>query len=539
LNFRTAYKYSNEVKLGILGSSTVLADNRNIEINQASVSFATLFSEIEPYKNILFSPFGGYSSNSQVGENDYGFVYGLEGVARNLLLSDFRLNSELRFRNEDITPRRNLIRYFQLTAANFFEQNISNTINFLFTQSRKDFYFQTDSLTQVKFGIENNIQSRTETIYSLQDRLLYDKIFDVISLNFTGRISMRTVDRDTRYKNSDLTTSSIFDTKIEELKLDFETITKYTSKLFDGQLRLTFAERDEKNITKPFTGVDESFFEQRSEIEGQKNNNSGRMSLTFFGDLKMSEKDKLTISYYQSKLKYDTPSDNNDDDRDEILSIVRLRYSRFLNPYFEAYLNAEGTYSHIVYIFAGRSSNNNVNRIIRFKAGGDYNGLNLLSYNSFEVSANYSVYDFEDITSNFQSFTFRQMTAVDSTTIRLTDRISLFGFGSLKLSEQGDLSWSNFTSRPTRFLQEIYIEPRIILYLNRSSFSAGIRYFSLNTYNFDKLNRKLDTEYSSFGPVAIISINLWKRLNMYINGFYEFIKSSGSQEREQANLIMQ
>ncbi|MCJ7554183.1 MAG: hypothetical protein MUO34_09905, partial [Ignavibacteriaceae bacterium] len=126
LNFRTAYKYSNEVKLGILGSSTVLADNRNIEINQASVSFATLFSEIEPYKNILFSPFGGYSSNSQVGENDYGLVYGLEGVAKSLLLSDFRLNSELRFRNEDIMPRRNLIRYFQLTAANFFEQNISN-----------------------------------------------------------------------------------------------------------------------------------------------------------------------------------------------------------------------------------------------------------------------------------------------------------------------------------------------------------------------------------------------------------------------------
>ncbi len=539
LNFRTSYKYSNEVKFGILGSNTVLDDNRKLEINQASVSFATLFSEIEPHRNILFSPFGGYSRNSQVGENDYGFVYGLEGVARNLLLSDFRLNSELRFRNEDIMPRRNLIRYFQLTAANFFEQNISNTINFLFTQSRKDFYFQTDSLTQVKFGIENNIQSRTETIYSIQDRLLYDKIFDVISLNFTGRISMRTVDRDTRYKNSDLTTSSIFDTKIEELKLDLETIAKYTSKLFDGQLRLTFAERDEKNITKPFTGVDESFFEQRSEIDGQKNNNSGRMSLTFFGDLKMSEKDKLTISYYQSKLRYDTPSDENDDDRDEILSIVRLRYSRFLNPYFEAYINAEGTYSHIVYIFAARSSNNNVNRIIRLKAGGDYNGLNLSSYNSFEVSANYAVYDFEDITSNFQSFTFRQMTAVDSTTIRLTDRISLFGFGSLKLSEQGDLSWSKFTSRPTRFLQEIYIEPRIILYLNRSSFSAGIRYFSLNTYNFEKLNRKLDTEYSSFGPIAIISINLWKRLNMYINGFYEFIKSYGSPQREQANLIMQ
>ena len=538
LTFRSAYKAADEIKFGILGSSSVLADNRRLEINQASVSFATLFGELEPSRNILLSPFAGYSRNSQIGENDYGLVYGMEGIANNLLVSDFRLNSELRFRNEDIMPRRNLIRYFQLSAANYFDMNVSNTIYVFYSQSRKDFYFQTDSLTRIQFGINNNIQSRTETVYSLQDRLSYDKIFDMFSLNFTGRVNMRTVDRDTRYKNSGLITPSIFDTKIEELKLDLETVTRYTSKIFDGHLRFTFSERDEKNITKPFAPADPSFFEQRSEIESQKNNNSGRLSLTFLGDLKISEYDKLTLSYFQSKLRYDTPSDFNDDDRDELLSIVRLRYSSFLNPYFEAFINLEGTYSHIVYIFAGRSSNNNTNRIVRFKAGGDYTGRVFSSYNSFEVSANYTVYDFEDLTSNFQSFSFRQMTALDSTTIKLTDRIALFSYGTIKLSEQGDFRWNNFTSRPTRFLQEIYAEPRIIVYLARSSISAGIRYFSLNTYNFDKLTRIADTEYSSFGPIAIISINVWRRLDIYLNGFYEFISSSGNPDREQANMIM-
>lgn len=539
LAIRSVYKYSPGIKLGLLGSSMVLADNRRLELNQASVSFATLFSEIEPTRNILFSPFAGYSRNSQIGENDYGLVYGLEGIANNLLVSDFRLNSELRFRNEDIMPRRNLNRYFQISAANYFDANISNTINFLYSQSRKDFYFLTDTLTQQKFGIRNNIQSRTESIYSLQNRLFYDKIFNALSMNITGRISMRSVDRDTRYKNTDFVSSSIFDTKIEELKLDLETVAKYTSALFDGQLRFSFSERDEKNITKPFENIEQSLFEQRSEIESQKNNNSGRLTLTFFGDLKISEKDKLTLSYFQSKLKYDTPSSKNDDDRDEILSIVRLRYSKFLNPYFEAFASVEGTYSHIVYIFAGRSSNNNVNRILRFKAGGDYIGSFISSYNSFEVSANYTVYDFEDLTSNFQSFSFRQITALDSTTLKLTDRISLFTYGSVKLSEQGDFRWSSFTSRPTRFLEEIYLEPRIILYLDRTSLSAGIRYFSLNTYNFNKLSKIADTEYSSFGPIAVINVNVWRRFNIYLNGFYEFIRSSGNAEREQANLILE
>lgn len=539
LTLRSAYKYFNNFKLGLLGSSTVLSDNRRLELNQASVSFATLFSEIEPARNILFSPFGGYSRNSQIGENDYGLVYGLEGIANNLLVSDFRLNSELRLRNEDIMPRRNLNRYFQLSAANYFDVNVSNTINFLYSQSRKDFYFLTDTSTQQKFGIRNNIQSRTESIYSLQNRLNYDKIFNVLSMNITGRVSMRSVDRDTRYKNIDFVSTSIFDTKIEELKLDLETVARYTSVLFDGQLRFSFSERDEKNITKPFENAEQSLFEQRSEIESQKNNNSGRLTLTFFGDLKISEKDKLTLSYFQSKLKYDTPSNQNDDDRDEILSIVRLRYTKFLNPYFEAFVSAEGTYSHIVYIFAGRSSNNNINRILRLKAGGDYRGSKISSYNSFEVSANYTVYDFEDLTSNFQSFSFRQMTALDSTTIRLTDRISLFAYGSVKLSEQGDFRWSSFTSRPTRFLQEIYMEPRIILYLERSSLSAGIRYFSLDTYSFNKLTKIADTEYSSFGPIAVINVNVWRRVNIYLNGFYEFIRSSGNPSRELANLILE
>jgi hypothetical protein len=539
LSIKSLYKYSPKFNIGLLGSSTVLSDNRTLEINQASVSFVTIFSEIEPLRNILFSPFAGYSRNSQIGENDHGLVYGIEGITNNLLLSDFRLNSEIRLRNEDIMPRRNLNRYFQLSAANYFDVNVSNTINFLYSRSRKDFYFQTDSETQQKFNIINNIQSRTESIYSLQDRLTYDRILDALSMSFAGIVSMRSVDRDTRYKNRDVINTSIFDTRIEELKLELETLLRYSSELFDGHLRFAFSERDEKNITKPFKDAEQSLFDQRSEIESQKNNNSGRLALTFFGDLKISDKEKITLSYFQSKLKYDTPSNQNDDDRDEILSILRIRYTKFLNPYFEAFINAEGTYAHIVYIFAGRSSNNNVNRILRLKAGGDYRGRKISSYNSFEVSANYTVYDFEDLSSNFQSFSFRQMTALDSTTIRLTDRISLSAYGSVKLSEQGDFRWQGFASRPTRFLQEIYVEPRIILHLERSSFSTGLRYFSLNTYNFNKLKRIPDTEYFSFGPIVVINTNIWKRLNININGFYEFIRSSGNIGRQQANLMME
>lgn len=539
LRMVATYKMNNKTRFGILGSNSIFSDNRKLEINQASISYATLFTELEPIKKISVSPFFGYSNNRQVGENNFGFLYGIEGTADNLLISDFRINSELRFRNEDVLPRRNLIRYLNLSAANYFDKDISNTTSVFYAQSRKDFYFETDSLTKQQFNINSNIQSRTETIYYLRDRLSYNNVFDLFDLDFSGQINWRTVDRETRYKNTESSALSLFDTKIEEIKIDFETVSRYSSRFFNGTLRFALSERDEKNITKPVPGIDAGFFEQRSELEQQKNNNSLKAAIAFFGDVKLSEKDRLSFSLLHNKLRYDTPSGKNDDDRDELLSIARLRYTRFLNPYFEAFINAEGTVNHTVYIYSSRSSNNNINRVIRLKAGGDYTGSRLSSYNSFEVSANYTVYDFEDVAINFQSFSFRQFTGIDSTNIKLSERISLFTYGYVRLSEQGDFKWDSFSSRPTRYLQEIYIEPRFILEVNSSQISIGIRYFSLNTFGYEGREKLLETEYSSIGPISRINVQLWRSFEFLLNGFYEFISSSGTANRQQANLSMQ
>jgi len=538
-NLITKYNLSNKLSLGLAGSNSVLSDNRSLAINDASVAYATLFSVYNPVDRISLAPFAGYSSNKQIGEIDRGTVYGLEGLIDDFRISDFNLNSIFRFRNEDVLPRRNLVRYHSLSVTNNFEKVVSNTLGITFFENRKDFYFIADSITSAQFNINNNIQSRTETGYQLQDRLSYDRFLEIFTLDLAGAINWRKIDRETRYRPLEVQSSSLFDTKIEELKLEFDAIVKYDSKNFDGILRANYYERDEKHAAKRFTGIDEKFFEQRSEIEEQKNNNSSRATLSLFGNLKISKSDRLTFSAFQSKLIYDTPSSLNADDRDEILTIFRLRYSKKLSAYFTGFINAEGTYGHTVYLFASRSSNNNESRIIRLKAGGDFTGSSVYSFNSFEVSANYTTYDFEDITSNFQSFSFRQFTAVDSTTIRFGDKISLINYSYIKLSEIGDFRWNDFVSRPTRFLEEIYLEPRLALSTGNSILSSGLRIFILNTYNFKKEEKVIDTEYLSIGPLVAINLYLWKNLNILLNGYYEFITATESQDREQASLIMQ
>ncbi len=537
-NLSFKYKLNKAIQLGALANSSLLSDNRSLGINESAVNYVTMFSELRPIENLIISPFGGYSNNKQIGITDNGAVYGVEGLFDDMTMTDLEINSELRFKNEDILPRRNLLRSFGLSVVNNFDKGVANKIRTGFNQSRKDFYFNSDPSTSQEFDIDKNLQSRTETAYFIQDRLFYDQFLDVFSLDLGGGLNWRRIDRDTRYRSLAQITSSSYDTKIDELKLEAEAITRYISKTLNFTFRANYYERDEKNSPKRFDGVSESLYEQQVEKEAIKNNNSIRATLTLSGSLRISENDFLSLSLYQSKLQYDTPSNLNDDDRDEILSIIRLGYLLRLSTYFSAFLNLEGTYGHTVYLFASRSSNNNKNRILRLRAGGDYNGSHIKSYNSFEVLANYTVYDFEDLNSSYHSFSFRQFTAIDSTTIKLVDNVSLFSYSYIKLSEIGDFRWENFTARPTRFLKEIYLEPRFILQLDRYLFSAGLRFFLLDTYGYEKETKILQTDYMSIGPIALIDIAIFKRLNMIFKGYYEFISSQENPLIEQANLAM-
>ena len=541
----TAYKLRPDINLGISALNNILSDNRKIEINQASESNVVLFSQYIPEERIYISPYLGYANNRQVGENNYGYVYGMEGLVNHLQVSDFDISSQLKLRNEDITPRKNTDRYLNFLVLNNFDKDVLNSIKLKFSQGRRDFYYKADQATARYFNITNNIQDRIETNYYLQDNLNYNNLINNISLNISGGVNLRSIDRNTRYRSAEIATSpefdtkSIFDTRIDELRIDLESIINYKSDNFNSALRLNYSERDEKHITKNFPGVDQRFFDERSDQENQKNNNAVRASLAWIGNFLFSPTDRLSFSFFQNKLRYDTPSPVNFDDRDEILSIIRLKYGKMLTPYFEAFISAEGTLNHIVYIYSEKSSNNNINRVIKLTAGGNYNGRNFASLNNFEVSANYTVYDFEDINPTYRSFSFRQYTATDSSSINFNKKFGLSFFGYIKLSEQGDLAWASFSTKPNRYLTEIFAEPKFKFIYNPLQLSVGIRFFAINTYNFIGKIKKIDSKYLSVGPVSEILLYLNTALYLRVYGWYEFITINSLTKRQQANLTMQ
>ena len=537
LSLMGKYNFNRSLNLGISASSNILSDDRQLQINQATINKAVLFSRVNISGDIMFVPYTGVSDNRQVGENDFGPVYGLEALGRNLNFTGFEVSSTFRFENEDISPRKNLLRYFNLGVINPFNPDVYNAIQTQFTQSRKDFYFPADSIISTKFNVNNNIESRTETVFLLEDMLTYSRLFDLVEMELAGRINLRNIDRDTRYRSLDDQNPSVFDTQVDEFIIGLESSFYYNADFADAIIRLSYFERDEKHITKKFEGSDENFFQQRSDLESSKNNNSSRTTISLSGNINLSRSDRLSMSFFHSKLKYDTPSPNNDDDRDELLTILRLRYLKYITPFFRAYINAEGTLGHAVYLYASRSANNNINRVLRLAMGGHYTGARFSSLNNFEVSANYTVYDFEDIASNLRSISFRQFTATDSTQYKFSNVLSFIITAYVKLTDQGELDWDDFAERPKRYLQEVFGNPKIGFSFNNSFFALGFRYFSLRTFNYEENERIPDTRFLSIGPLFEILIGS-NALYLRLNSWYEFISVNDGADRERLNLIL-
>lgn len=538
-SFLGEYNVTNNFAIGAHSNYNIYADDKQLAINNSSIFNSSVYTKYSPAKKISFTPFIGFSRNEQIGIVDSGPLYGAEALLNNYSFNEFNLYSELKFQNEDIAPRKNTIYNINFNIDKTFENSFRNQLLGVYSEQRKDFYFNTDSLTMSEFNITKNIQSRTEERYTIVDRLKIATLFTNVSLNIEGRLDWRTIDRDTRYVSLSNITSSSFDTQIEEFRINLNSYIQYSTQNINTIFRLNFSERDEKHRAKDIDGSSDIIYEDRDEQEKRKNNSSKQITLSAEGYFNVFSKDRIRLSLFHRKLTYDTPSELNNDDRDELLTMFGFQYTRRLTPFFDLYGILQGSINKTVYIFKERSANNNILRVLKLIAGGDIHLKYLTSKNSAEVSANYTVFDYEDLNPNLKSFSFRQLALRDSTTIKLF-RTTYFTFlGYLKFSEQGDFQWSGFANNPVRYLDERYAEPTFEYRFRHLSFAFGLRYFSLFTYLFDEDGTKyIQSTYSSTAPLSIIKYSLSNSVDLSIKGWYEFINTESNQNQELVNLFI-
>lgn len=513
-------------------------DNRSVELNSSSLNRYTFHFGVRPAGNLYIRSFAGYSGHKQLNEQNSGMYYGTETQLPETIFENIRTEGYMLFSNEDIMPRRNLSRVLRLSVINNFPEEIVMGLSADYSNQRRDFYLNADPALLSLFGITRNIQTRNEMKSEFRGFLRSGNLFSDIRAEGEFRLQYRVVDRDYRYKPPVFSSSSGLGSELSAFR--FEGGASAVLNIYPVLLRLrgSVSQQEEKNSLRNEPSVDEFLLQQFNQKEQEKNFSASRLGLSASFSFFISSEEFVQIDLSQQKLLYDTPALLNYDDRDELMSIMRIVYENRSAAQFQWSVGVEGYLSQNVYLYAQRSANNSDNRFLKYFAGNYLQFPWMTSKNYAEVSALYTVYSYEDLLPNYRSLSFRQFLFTDSTSIPLTAALSFHGDISIKLAEQGLLYWDEFSTLPERFVTEFLFSPKLGYTFFDLKLFAGYRFLTISLYRYENRMKSPSDEYRSRGPVVSVSYSSGERYQATFSFFQEYQSNNTAPGRQNSNINM-
>ena len=508
-------------------SSLVYSDNKSVGLGTAAFHSVLGGLEYSPVETFSLTPLIGYRWDNQVGIRDKGMSYSLAAQTRGIDMDGYLISGVAQFHEDRLNPRVLQRHFARLGAQKVFSGNTRDSIEVGYSRNRREFYAVADG----------NIEGRIENVISFNNLLEYEFSPQLLTSLFVN-VSSRSLDRDIRHFSMIPDSILRFNTTIDEFRLETYLQTVYrTEGGVMATIRFGHGERDEQHLARSLPGVSTSeiLLDREDKKEKQKDNLAGRTSLSGFLHVPLSFSDTISFSGGANILRYDTPSVENDDDRDELLVALSFATAHRLSRYFTLGVSLDGTLSHIVYLFKSRSSNNNYNRVLRLAPTTTYRPSNAIaSRNAFEVLANYTVYDFEQQVSGVRSFSYRQFGWIDSTSIEISHRVGLDFFSYLKLYERGQLQWSDFSERTENSFADKTLASQLRFSPQEGIlFAIGVRYFSQSRYAFVDGTKTLDAYIRSVGPTCLILWDIGSHSRLTFKGWLEQRTFRGSEGQAQ------
>lgn len=526
----TGYYLKDNFKASLNYSGQLYSDEKNVKGQgtfsnyiYASGIFQDDFKGVSYYSRINT----GYKIERQIEELNKGFSTNAEFKVTNLNINDYFFDGQLKLKYEDLNPRRNTIVYVKTYLDKSFTDGLArNELDASFSRIRKEFYFPADQTTINQFGIANNIENRIEYVAKGYDRFDYT-ISERVGFYLTVEPYYRNIFKENLYvPNSTSVSPSVYDTRVFEFMLGGEAALTYDYKKLNTQFRMKYSERDEQHTLINEYRIPFVFVRDKQNLEASKNNHSSTVRMTGSVNYDLTLKNRFEVSAMASLLKYDTQSNLNFDDRDELnyLFYIAHRYNNLQN--LNLLTSVDLNLYHTVYIFAQKSSNNNWNRVIRLQSRSIFEpSKSLRSINTFSVLANYTAYDFEDLLSSVKSYSFRQFNAKDSTQWFITENLAADIYGEIKLYERGELNWRAFTLRPVTYYEDKIVNGYLSWFFSRRFFiSAGYRFFEQKRFNYLNGDRIFDTFVRTLGPVAKFKAEFNSVSYIEVIGSYDFYR---------------
>lgn len=530
-----------QVKNFILSDDQKFSDSQRSNVTSASSNGFYGGVEAEVFENFFIEPLIGIRYDNQVGVRDNGASFVVSAWSPEGEFGGYQTTITGRFQRDHLHPRtlenRSIIVGIE---KNFFERT-RNVLQANYFFNQRDFYFPADSLVFREFQAANNIERRAERVLALSNLLEYN-IGDRFLVSFHGNLSSRLIDRVFRYRPlANPPSNTLVNTGVDEFKIGGSAHMVYTAgDDFTAAAQLLISERDERHSVGPDERIS-SQIDTRARVEAQKDHLSRRTMAASNFIIALSRSDRIFFSGSTSLLRYDTPSSENVEDRDELWYSFNLTTLHQMNSHLYLRVTTDISLTHLVYINRLRSANNTWNRVFRLAPRLTYVPLSDFSTtNTFEVLANYTVYDFENRPSvQVKSFSFRQFSFIDSTRFAITSRFALEGFSHIRLYQQGELRWDAFTERPVNYFEDKTIIGRVeYAFERRLLLSIGVRYFSQIRFGYVGGKRIFETLLRRIGPLGMLRCQLSERAQVAIDGWYERQVQTNGFSRGFTNMTM-
>lgn len=417
---------------------------------------------------------------------------------------------------------------------------------------RRDFFFPKDTS-----GILAK-QERSELDFELHDAFQYPFIKKRLLGNFRVDLLPQQITR--RTPSVDIT--SLPATTLVTSTFLVPSTTNALDAAFSGRFDLSLGELDEPNRMTQISA--EMKFDERSETSDILHGETGSLSTpevkklsdalgetSFDGKLTslqlsvsfpLAGRDALHVDFSSRIYRYDTPSENNHDDRDELNLGSIVQYIHSFSPSLGMTNEIRLAQSHLVYLGSDRSLQNYVSKTIAFASQVEYRTFSFQHQLRGEVFANYSVYDFAAPVANPNSardYLIRGINGSDSIRISLGrfrllgDVLSqIEGIFDLRLYERGAYSVKAFTERPVLRTSEFSADVTLNLTDRTSSptlIKLGARAFILRRFSPNAMSPEstlsLQESLNRIGPLFIITIDQYaaKGPRLYGSIWYSFV----------------
>jgi len=520
--------------------SSIVSDNRAIDLTKLGQHQFLAGARFTPSSRISVGAMGGYEIDAQQDELDRGFSYQANAEADGISLEEFRGSFRGHWAQSLLTRRRPEAASVDVSLLRDFGSDGINQILFSYDHLRREFYTAADPDVQRVYQTANNIFRRDESSYMFSDQLEYHPS-ERMQLFFRGGLVNRIIDRGLNYKVVTGSSNPLLDTRIQETQLYGEIGTTYQPAYWlNVVVNLSYREREERHMVTDAEGVPASVFERQERSERRLENIATRTGLSSQILSRLSESDQLNFAGSASILRYDTPDSTNVDERDELLVTLGLEEVHRFNSSLTLSLAADVSLSHLVYLKSVQSANNNWNRVIRFSPTVIYApSSSIRTVNQAEVLGNYTVYDFEDQGALTRSFSFRQASWLDSTSVKLSQLLIAAFVGEIRIYERGILTWSGFKERPQDYFVERTYWPRLTYVAAKGLLlGVGFRHFGQDRYKYQSGTRTLDHQLESSGPTVTLEWLGTGFQRVVLEGWNETQRQDGQVIRTIPNLFL-